>query len=85
MSDSIQGHPIRELRGIADPNSATVTEKGLNTFMVTSVPEGEGKTLTAINLALTSEGTTDGSTHDGDLKNQQIHKYLGYEKHEGDR
>lgn len=55
------------------------SEKGWNTLMITSAKPGEGKTLTAINLALTFAKSVDGSALliDGDLKQQRIHHYLG--------
>lgn len=51
-----------------------------NTIMVTSANAHEGKTLTAINLAFTfaREYQQTALLVDGDLKNQSIHKYLGY-------
>jgi len=54
-------------------------EKGWNTLMITSARPGEGKTLTAINLALTFAKSVDGSALliDADLKQQSIHRYLG--------
>jgi len=54
-------------------------KKGWNTLMITSARPGEGKTLTAINLALTFAKSVDGSAllTDADLKQQSIHRYLG--------
>ena len=53
---------------------------GGNTIMVTSALPGEGKTLTAINLAFTfaREFQQTVLLVDGDLRKQNIHKYLGY-------
>jgi non-specific protein-tyrosine kinase len=53
---------------------------GGNTLMVTSAVPGEGKTLTAINLALTfaREFSQTALLVDCDLRQQQIHKSLGY-------
>jgi non-specific protein-tyrosine kinase len=50
-----------------------------NTIMVTSALQGEGKTLTAINLAfsLAREFQHTVLLVDGDLRKQSIHKYLG--------
>lgn len=55
-------------------------EKGWNTIMITSVNHEEGKTLTAINLALTFAKEFDQTVLlvDADFRNQTIHKYLGY-------
>ena len=51
-----------------------------NTIMVTSVQPGEGKTLTAINLAaaFAKEFSQTVLLVDCDLKRQNVHKYLGY-------
>jgi non-specific protein-tyrosine kinase len=51
-----------------------------NTIMVTSAVPGEGKTLTAINLAFTfaREYKQTALLVDCDLKHQQIHERLGY-------
>jgi len=55
-------------------------EKGWNTIMVTSVSPGEGKTVTAINLAATfaQEYSQTVLLVDADLRRQAIHRYLGY-------
>ncbi len=52
---------------------------GSNTIMVTSAQPGEGKTLTAINLAFTFAREFQNTVLlvDGDLRKQSIHKYLG--------
>ncbi len=54
-------------------------DNGCNTIMVTSALPGEGKTLTAINLALTFAREFQHTVMlvDGDLRQQHIHKYLG--------
>ncbi|MFH0726568.1 MAG: AAA family ATPase [Pseudomonadota bacterium] len=54
-------------------------ENGLRTIMVTSASPGEGKTITAINLAFTfaKEHNQTVLLVDADLRRQQIHKYLG--------
>lgn len=54
-------------------------DSGDNTIMVTSAVPGEGKTLTAINLAFTLARDFQHTVLlvDGDLRNQSIHKYLG--------
>lgn len=55
-------------------------DKGWNTVMVTSPNPGDGKTVTAINLALTFalEFSNTALLVDADLKQQNIHKILGY-------
>ena len=54
-------------------------DTGGNTIMVTSALPGEGKTITAINLAFTFAREFQHTVLlvDGDLKKQSIHKYLG--------
>lgn len=54
--------------------------KGWNTVMITSANPGDGKTTTAINLALTfaREFSNTVLLVDADLKQQAIHKKLGY-------
>ena len=54
--------------------------KGWNTVMITSPNRGDGKTTTAINLALTfaREFSNTALLVDADLKQQAIHKRLGY-------
>jgi len=60
-------------------------EKGGNTFMITSAQPGEGKTLTAINLAFTFAKLFEQTVLlvDGDLRQQSIHKQLGFESDKG--
>jgi len=60
-------------------------EKGWNTLMITSTQPGEGKTLTAINLALTFSKAYNQTVLlvDGDLRSQNIHKVLGLESDSG--
>lgn len=59
--------------------------KGWKTVMVTSVSQGEGKTVTAINLAVTyaKEHHQTVLLVDADLRMQMIHKYLGYNSTHG--
>jgi non-specific protein-tyrosine kinase len=59
--------------------------KNQNTIMITSVLPGEGKTLTAINLALTFAKTQNHTALlvDSDLRRQQVHKYLGLQNDTG--
>jgi non-specific protein-tyrosine kinase len=58
---------------------------GGNTLMVTSAVAGEGKTLTAINLAMTiaKEFSQTVLLVDCDLRQQKVHKVLGYESYKG--
>jgi len=53
----------------------------LNTIMVTSSDIGEGKSMTAINLAVTLSNEIDHTVLlvDTDLRNPSLHKYLGIE------
>lgn len=85
----------KHLVSITDPNSSLAeqykklrvsilkaTEKEfLNTILITSPEIGEGKTLTAINLAVTMAKEVDYTVLlvDTDLKHPSIHKYLGIE------
>lgn len=57
----------------------------LNTIMVTSSDVGEGKTVTAINLAITIAKEIDHTVLlvDTDLRNPAIHKYFGIEARYG--
>ena len=59
--------------------------KGHNTIMMTSVADGEGTTLTSINLAVSiaKEVKQTVLLVDTDLRNPTIHKYLGYNPKEG--
>jgi non-specific protein-tyrosine kinase len=60
-------------------------DKGWNTIMVTSPQPGAGKTLTAINLAISmaQEFHQTVMLVDCDLRKQSIHKQLGYESDRG--
>ncbi|MEA5112572.1 MAG: AAA family ATPase [Geobacteraceae bacterium] len=60
-------------------------ESGGNTVMITSALPGEGKTLTAINLALTfaKEFSQTALLVDCDLKQQKIREILGFESDKG--
>ena len=59
--------------------------KGWNTVMITSPRAGEGKTLTAINLALTFAKAYNQTVLlvDCDLRRQSIHKTLGFQSEIG--
>ncbi len=60
-------------------------ERGGNTIMITSALPGEGKTLTAINLSFTFAKLFEQTVLlvDGDLRQQGIHKRLGFESDRG--
>jgi protein-tyrosine kinase len=60
-------------------------KKEWKTIMVTSVSPGEGKTVTAINLAATfaREYSQTVLLVDADLRKQSIHRYLGYSSEVG--
>lgn len=57
-----------------------MVQNNWNTIMITSPQASEGKTLTAVNLALTmaKEFSQTLMLVDADLKYQNVHKYLGY-------
>jgi protein-tyrosine kinase len=59
--------------------------KGWNTVMITSTRPGEGKTLTAINLALTIAKAYNQTVLlvDCDLRQQKIYQYLGLHSDKG--
>jgi len=60
-------------------------QKAWKTIMVTSASPGEGKTVTAINLAVTFAREYDQTMLlvDADFGRQQIHRYLGYRSDAG--
>jgi protein-tyrosine kinase len=60
-------------------------ENGGVTVMVTSALAGEGKTVTAINLALTFAKAYSQTALlvDADLRRQQVHRVLGFENEKG--
>ncbi|MBU0995310.1 MAG: CpsD/CapB family tyrosine-protein kinase [Proteobacteria bacterium] len=55
------------------------------TLMITSVQQGEGKTITAINMALTFARAFNQTVLlvDSDLKQQSVHQYMNYESEIG--
>jgi len=59
--------------------------KGLNTVMITSADPGEGKTLTAVNLALTFARAYNQTVMlvDCDLRRQSIQKVMGFKSNAG--
>ena len=62
-----------------------IREHGGKSIMITSALPGEGKTVTAINLAMAFAKEYEQTVLlvDGDLRMQQIHKILGYESNKG--
>jgi non-specific protein-tyrosine kinase len=60
-------------------------QKGWNTLMITSPRPGEGKTLTAVNLALTFSKAYQQTVLlvDCDLRNQSVHNVLGLQSDSG--
>ena len=60
-------------------------QKGWNSVMITSTLPGEGKTLTAVNLALTFAKTYNQTVMlvDCDLRYQNVHKILGIQSESG--
>ena len=60
-------------------------DKGHNTIMITSVVEGEGKTITAINLAVSIAREVKQTLLlvDTDLRNPKIHHYMGCDGEKG--
>jgi protein-tyrosine kinase len=60
-------------------------EEGWNTVMITSPRPAEGKTLTAINLALTFSKVYNQTVLlvDCDLRHQNVHKLLGFQSDSG--
>ncbi len=63
----------------------SIADLGGNAIMITSTLPGEGKTLTAINLAFTFAREFEQTVLlvDCDLKRQNIHEVLGYESDKG--
>ena len=82
LSDSDEVESYRVLRTQILQRSR---ERGGNTVMITSALPGEGKTLTAINLALTfaKEFRQTALLVDCDLRRQRIHELLGIESARG--
>lgn len=74
--DSPVAEEYRKLKSIL---IRATKENFLNTIMVTSSIDGEGKSLTAANLAITLAQEIDHTILliDADLRNPKIHEYLG--------
>jgi protein-tyrosine kinase len=82
LTDAPEVEPYRILR---TQIMKRMQERGGNTIMVTSPLPGEGKTLTAVNLAFTfaREFKQTVLLVDCDLRRQQIHQMLGYDSDKG--
>lgn len=82
LPDSVESRYYKVLRTQIQQR---MRANGWNTLMVTSVHPGEGKTLTAINLAAMFAKEFDQTVMlvDADLKAQSIHRCLGYESDKG--
>jgi protein-tyrosine kinase len=82
LTDAPEVEPYRILRTQIIKRTQ---ERGGNTIMVTSPLPGEGKTLTAVNLAFTfaREFKQTVLLVDCDLRRQQIHLMLGYDSDKG--
>jgi protein-tyrosine kinase len=82
LTDAPEVEPYRILR---TQIIKRIQEQGGNTIMVTSPLPGEGKTLTAVNLAFTfaREFKQTVLLVDCDLRRQQIHQMLGYDSDKG--
>lgn len=72
-------------KGVRTQIIQRMRDKQWNVLMITSALQGEGKSLTAINLAITFAKEKNHSVLlvDGDLRRQDIHKHLDYESKEG--
>jgi protein-tyrosine kinase len=82
ISDSVEVDAYRILRTKILHHCSS---RGGNALMITSAVPGEGKTLTAINLAITMAKDFRNTVLlvDCDLRQQTIHNYLGYESDKG--
>jgi len=82
LTDAPEVEPYRILRAQIIKR---IQERGGNTIMVTSPLPGEGKTLTAVNLAFTfaREFKQTVLLVDCDLRRQQVHRMLGYDSDKG--
>lgn len=82
LAAAIPGHPLRDTyRMLRTRVLQELKSNGWNTIAVTSPASGSGKTLTAINLAISLAMDL---SHlvllvDGDLRCPSVHKYFGYE------
>jgi protein-tyrosine kinase len=76
---------LEQYRRLAATLCEAQTERGLKTVMVTSAVPREGKTLTAINLALTLSNSYARRVLliDGDLRRPSVHEVLGISARKG--
>jgi len=90
----VQNHIIPDCKGSSAANRvkmlrtqilSKMANEGKNTLLITSANPGEGKTLTAINLAISISQEMDRTTLlvDSDLRKPAIHSYFGFEVSQG--
>jgi len=90
----VQNHIIPDCKGSSAANRvkmlrtqilSKMANEGKNTLLITSANPGEGKTLTAINLAISISQEMDRTTLlvDSDLRKPSIHSYFGFEVSQG--
>lgn len=90
----VQNHIIPDCKGSSVANRvkmlrtqilSRMANEGKNTLLITSANPGEGKTLTAINLAISISQEMDRTTLlvDSDLRKPSIHSYFGFEVSQG--
>ncbi len=90
----VQNHIIPDCKGSAAANRVKMlrtqilnkmAKEGKNALLITSANPGEGKTLTAINLAISISQEMDRTTLlvDSDLRKPSIHRYFGFEVGQG--
>ena len=82
LAASIPGHPLRDTyRMLRTRVLQELKANGWNSIAVTSPVQGCGKTLTAINLAisLAMDHSHLVMLVDGDMRNPSVHKYFDYE------
>lgn len=90
----LQNHIIPDCKGSSAANRvkmlrthilAKMANEGKNALLITSANPGEGKTLTAINLAISISQEMDRTTLlvDSDLRKPSVHSYFGFEANQG--
>jgi non-specific protein-tyrosine kinase len=80
------GNPVADrIKILRTQVLSRMVEEGKNTLLITSANPGEGKTLTAINLAISVSHEIGRTTLlvDADLRKPTIHNYLGFEVEKG--
>ncbi len=82
LDNTPQAEPFRVLRSQLLQRTR---QAGANTIMITSALPGEGKTTTAINLAVSIAKEFEHTVMlvDADLRKQSVHEYLGTEGEKG--